>query len=167
MTIFWKVRAWLVNPHLTLLRLHRKFFWLSFYPTAIAVGKLAHSYYKLFFHLVWHTKNNLPYLEGKTKDIVFEHIKAVCNKYEIKILSLNCTEIHVHLLIQVRKWISITDLIWEIKGKSSFEIKKYQNLNLSWQTGYSIFSVSVGSRHPWLRRHLTIHGHRKKMLKKS
>ena len=36
-------------------------------------GQMAHSYYKLFFHLVWHTKNNLPYIEGKTKVLVFNH----------------------------------------------------------------------------------------------
>ena len=90
----------------------------------------------------------------------------MCDKYDIKILALNSTEIHVHLLIQVKKWISIAEVIWEIKGKSSFEIKKHQNLNLSWQTGYSIFTISVASRHPWLRRHLTIHGLRKRILKK-
>ena len=66
----------------------------------------------------------------------------MCDKYDIKILALNSTEIHVHLLIQVKKWISITEVIWEIKGKSSFEIKKHQDLNLSWQTGYSIFTIS-------------------------
>ena len=103
---------------------------------------MAHSYLNLYYHLIWHTKKNLPYLQGDVKRFVFNHIKRTCTKYSVKLVELNSIENHIHLLINPRKWISIPDFVWEIKGKSSYDIKKMPNLNLNWQDGYAVFTVS-------------------------
>ena len=103
---------------------------------------MPHSYYNLYYHLIWHTKDNLPYLQGEINHLVLEHIHQVCKEKSIEVKALNTTENHVHLLIGLRKWQNIPDLMWQIKGKSSYDIKKFPNLNLEWQTGYTVFTVS-------------------------
>lgn len=104
--------------------------------------KRGHSYYNLYFHLTWHTKANYPYLTIDVWKVLARHIKEVSSKHAAKILALNGTEDHVHVLIECHKWPKIPDLMWEIKGKSSYDIARSGVGNLFWQAGYSFFTVS-------------------------
>ena len=62
--------------------------------------------------------------------------------HNIELIAIGGNEIHIHLLIMTKRWLSIPDLIWNLKGKSSYDAKKEANFNLYWQKGYSIFTVS-------------------------
>ncbi|MBX3720689.1 MAG: IS200/IS605 family transposase [Turneriella sp.] len=101
-----------------------------------------HSYYNLYFHIVWHTKNNYPYLTEDVLKYIDKLSRRICRQQSCEVLELNGTEDHLHLLIRCSKWISIPDLMWAIKGKSSYEISRQEGCNLFWQSGYALFSVS-------------------------
>jgi len=103
---------------------------------------MAHSLYELKYHVIWHTKNNYPYLEGNTKNFIYAHVKDTCRQNGVEPIAIGGNENHVHLLIASKKWISIPDLVWNIKGKSSYDAKKLSALDLFWQKGYSVFTVS-------------------------
>lgn len=104
--------------------------------------KRGHSYYSLYFHLIWHTKSNYPYLTEEVWKLLAMHVDAIVEKHDAKVISLNGTEDHVHLLLQCHKWPDIPKIMWAIKGKSSYDLSKHQIQNLYWQTGYTVFSVS-------------------------
>jgi putative transposase len=101
-----------------------------------------HSYYNLYFHLTWHTKSNYPYLTEEIWKFLAIHVKIVSEKHGARVLALNGTEDHAHLLLQCRKWPDMPGIMWAIKGKSSYDISKHQIQNLYWQAGYTVFSVS-------------------------
>ena len=103
---------------------------------------MAHSLYELKYHVIWHTKNNYPYLDGKAKDFTYKHIKDTCKLHAVKLIAIGGDAVHLHLLIASKKWLSIPDLVWDIKGRSSYDAKKLFDFDLYWQKGCSVFTVS-------------------------
>lgn len=102
------------------------------------------SHVKIWVHLVFSTKNRIPYL---TKNVRFElrqHIMDNCKKNNIFLQAINGFEDHLHCLISIGKDQTISKIAHIIKGESSFWLNKSKMLNdfFSWQDDYFAISVS-------------------------
>ncbi|MCF7803726.1 MAG: IS200/IS605 family transposase [Candidatus Marinimicrobia bacterium] len=99
---------------------------------------------ELFYHLVWHTKDNEPYLDRTMESIVYPYIRRRVDESEGNLLRINGTENHVHILISIPPNKLVSEFIRKIKASSATYINKNQDIDgyLYWQRGYGAFTVS-------------------------
>lgn len=102
------------------------------------------SYVRMWVHLVFATKNRIPFL---TKDIrykVHQHIAENCKEKAIYLQAINGYTDHMHCLISLGREQTIAKVAQLIKGESSFWINKNKLMKerFMWQDDYYANSVS-------------------------
>jgi len=112
--------------------------------------KTSHSVYDLKFHLVWITKYRKPVLFGNVATRLRDLVREICKSMEVEILKGHVSKDHVHLLVSVPPYISVSELVKRVKGKTSRKLLS-ENRNLMkqfwgrhlWARGY--FAASSGN----------------------
>ena len=101
-------------------------------------------YVKIWVHLVWSTKNRQPLLSKEIRHRVFEHIKENARQKGIYVDHINGYIEHVHCLISLKSGQTIDNVLFLLKGESSFWINKTKMVqgHFDWQKGYFAVSVS-------------------------
>jgi len=92
---------------------------------------------RLFYHLVWTTKNRLAYITPENESRLFAYIRQKANELELRILAINGWCDHIHLIIEIPPKVSVAEAVKQIKGTSSHEFPE-----LYWQRGYGAITVS-------------------------
>jgi putative transposase len=92
---------------------------------------------RLFYHLVWATKNRLPLVVPEIEVRLFAYFRKKAGEIECRILDVNGCEDHVHLLVEIPPKLSVAEAVKRLKGASSHEFPE-----LYWQRGYGALTVS-------------------------
>jgi putative transposase len=102
------------------------------------------SYVKIWVHLVFSTKNRVPWLTKEVRADVQKHIIDNCREKEIFLQTTNGHMEHIHCLISLGKDQSISKVSQLIKGESSYWINtnKLTKEKFLWQDDYFAVSVS-------------------------
>jgi len=130
---------------------------------------LAHSTYRLQYHLVWGTKYRYkwlkPYVKAELKASFFETVK----KYPtLHLFEINTDQDHVHIQIEVPPNIAISDAVKALKGASSLRLRKkfkfikdmYLDKDGIWSVGY--FVSSVGLNEEQVKKYIQWQGKKEK-----
>ena len=112
--------------------------------------KTSHSLYDIKYHLVWITKYRRPVLYGNEAERARELIREVCNSLDVDIIRGHLSRDHVHLLVSVPPYLSVSKLMQHIKGKSSRKLlsessrmrKQFWGRHM-WARGY--FACTTGN----------------------
>ena len=112
--------------------------------------KTAHSVYDLKYHLVWITKYRKRVLRGEIGKRLRELVRETCHQQDVQILSGAIQPDHVHLLVSVPPYLSVSELMQRIKGRSSRKLlpefgelsRQFWGRHL-WARGY--FAASAGN----------------------
>lgn len=105
---------------------------------------MSHSKTKIWIHAVFSTKNRQPLIQKAVRPLIHSLIRQQLIDLGCFVDSLNGVGDHVHILFLLNPQRSVSDVVKQIKGGSSYEINR-RNLILgkfAWQTGYGAFSVS-------------------------
>jgi putative transposase len=104
------------------------------------------AYYKLFYHFTWATRNRLPLITSNVESVLLRYLRNKCLEFGYKLLALNCTEDHVHLLLELTPTIVLADVAKKLKGSSAHFINKEsgQGETLYWQDGYGVLTLREG-----------------------
>ena len=109
---------------------------------------MAQSLTSLLAHIVFGTKNRIPYLDDEINHELYLYIAKILQNHNCQSLRIGGTKDHIHILCVIAKNLSIGKVVEEIKTSSSKWIKtkgiKYQEFY--WQPGYGAFSVSSSHR---------------------
>jgi putative transposase len=100
---------------------------------------------KVYIHLVWSTKNRVPFLNSKELRLeVWNHIRENAQKKEIFLDFINGYSDHCHCLISLGVNQTIEKTVQLLKGESSFWINKNRMTKekFEWQDEYFAVSVS-------------------------
>ena len=102
------------------------------------------TYWQLFYHLVWTTKERLPLISEDIRNAVITYIQAKCDDLGCILHAAEATADHVHILASVPPSIQLSDFARDIKGGSSHLINQELNPEAPfyWQRGCGIISVS-------------------------
>ena len=92
---------------------------------------------RLFYHLVWSTKNRLALIEPELEAKLFLYLRQKALELECRILTVNGWRDHIHLVMEIPPKLSVAEVIKRLKGASSHEFPQ-----LYWQRGYGALSVS-------------------------
>lgn len=105
---------------------------------------MANTYHQLYIQVVFAVKFRNAVIEEAWKSKFLGVIGNLINENDCKTIIVNGVEDHVHCLLAIKPTTSISDVIKNVKAKSS----KYINDNrltksqFSWQVGYGAFSYS-------------------------
>lgn len=100
---------------------------------------------KIYIHLVWSTKNRMPFLDTiQLRNQVWNHIKQNAGDKQIFIDTVNGHSDHCHCLISLGTEQTISKIVQLIKGESAFWINKNDLCGdkFAWQDEYFAVSVS-------------------------
>src|SRR5450759_1524745 len=112
--------------------------------------KTSHAVYDLKYHLVWITKYRKPVLRGEIAIRLRELIRQTCQSLDVYIEKGHIATDHIHLLVSVPPYVSVSDLLQNLKGRSSRRmLQEFNELNRQfwgrhlWARGY--FAASSGN----------------------
>jgi putative transposase len=112
--------------------------------------KLSHTTYDHKYHLCWITKYRFKVLTGNVAYRARDIIKQICREIGVEIIQGNVQPEHIHLVVSVPPYQSISKLMQHLKGKSARKLlqeheilrKRYYGGSL-WARGY--YSVTSGN----------------------
>lgn len=117
---------------------------MEYYRTA------SHTKFDNKYHLVWVTKYRKKVLSGQIGLRARDIIRQICENYDTEIIRGNVSPDHVHLLASIPPKYSVSEVIKNIKGRSSRMLQEeFPQLgkvywgNHFWAIGY--FCVTSGN----------------------
>jgi REP element-mobilizing transposase RayT len=100
------------------------------------------SYTNLNYHIVFSTKNHVPFLDEPEMNRLFEYIGGVIKNMKATLLLVGGTTDHIHIAVRLHPELSIVEFVRTVKTNASKWVHDTLSENFSWQEGYSAFSVS-------------------------
>jgi len=104
---------------------------------------MSHSFYELYYHIIWATKGREFILDERIKKILKSFIIDKIAKLKCECLELNMYKNHLHLLTTIKPSLGVAEFVNLVKGSSSYKVNvQIPNFNFRWQIGYGILSLS-------------------------
>ena len=103
-------------------------------------------YWRLFYHIIWGTKNREPFIQVEFENSLHNIIAAKGTNLGAFIHAVGGTEDHIHLVASVPPRLALSDFIGQVKGNGSHFVNHElsQPYHFSWQAEYGV--VSFGGR---------------------
>jgi REP element-mobilizing transposase RayT len=105
---------------------------------------MPHSLTDLVVHVIFSTKDRRPLLDDALTPRLFAYIKAIVQERGARVLNINGSPDHLHLLLSLSATVALADLMRFVKGGSSRWVRTEfpDRRAFGWQDGYAAFSVS-------------------------
>ena len=101
----------------------------------------AHSTYRCQYHIVFAPKFRRKEIYGKLRKDIGEILRKLCEQKKVEIIEAEACPDHIHLLVSIPPYLSVSQFMGYLKGKSSLMIfDRHANLKYKY-----------GSRHFWCR----------------
>jgi REP element-mobilizing transposase RayT len=99
---------------------------------------------RLHVHLVFSTKNRERFLDDAIRENLHAYMATVLQNGKCPAVLINSVEDHVHVLFQLARTVSVSEIVEEVKKASSKWIKTQggRYASFAWQAGYGAFAVS-------------------------
>ena len=112
------------------------------------IKSTAHSRYRCQYHIVFAPKYRRQVIYGQLKKDIGEILRKLCEQKGGEIIEAEACPDHIHMLVSISPYISISQFTGYLKGKSSLMIfdrhanlkYKYGNRNF-WCKGYYVDTV--------------------------
>jgi len=101
-------------------------------------------WHRIFFHVVWTTRDRQPLIDAPYAVFLCRFLRAVARQERAQVLQIGLVATHVHLLIRAHPTTSIPNLLQRMKGGSAVigsRQRRVPGVDLRWARGYSITSV--------------------------
>ena len=105
---------------------------------------MSQSLSKSTIHLVFSTKNRVPYLTDSVRDELHAYMARILKDDQSPALIINSVEDHVHILLSQHRTVALSHIVERLKKSSSkwLKTKPLMLQSFAWQSGYGAFSVS-------------------------
>lgn len=102
------------------------------------------TYSQIYIQIVFGVKHRDGLISAKWEDELYKYITGIIQQKGQKVLAINGTTDHVHILIGMKPTCNLTDLVREFKKASSVFIREkgFCPFKFEWQEGYGAFSYS-------------------------
>jgi putative transposase len=100
---------------------------------------------RLFYHLVWTTRERKPLLDAAAVGFLERYLRAVARQEHARVLALGAVRTHVHVLLEASTTTALPRLVQRFKGGSSALINREGHTRgtapVRWARGYAIHTV--------------------------
>ena len=102
---------------------------------------------QIYIQVVFAVKGNESMINPSWEEELFKYITGIVQKKEQKMIAINGTSDHIHILIGMKPSCCLSDLVREIKKSSNefIQEKKFSKFKFYWQEGFGAFSYSHSS----------------------
>jgi len=103
---------------------------------------MANTYTQIHIHAIFAVQNRMSLIQKQWQEELYQYITGIISKNDHKLLQIGGMSDHVHVFFGMRPTQSLSDLMQDVKGSSSFWInqKRLGMGKFSWQEGYGAFS---------------------------
>jgi putative transposase len=125
---------------------------------------MANSYTQIHVQFVFAVKYRTALIGSEWKERLHQYITGIFQENKHKMLQINSTPDHIHILAGIRPDQSISSLIQNVKTESSKWIKAqgFCTQPFAWQEGYGAFSYSKSQVPDVIRYIINQEAHHKK-----
>ena len=104
------------------------------------------SFWRLYYHLVWATKNREPFITTELEPKLYSYLLKKAAELEIGVYALNGWVDHIHMVVSIPLKLAVADAVKNLKGASAHYLNHEGTLggNFIWQRGYG--ALRVGER---------------------
>ena len=113
----------------------------------------AHSTYRCEYHIVFAPKYRRKVIYNEIKKDVGEIIRKLCNEMKVEIIEAEACPDHIHLLVSIPPYMSISQFVGTLKSKSALMIfDRHANLKYRygsrnfWCRGYYVDTVGKNAK---------------------
>ena len=114
---------------------------------------LEHSSYRCQYHIVFAPKYRRKIIYGELKADIGKILRKLCNEKKVEIIEAEACSDHIHMLVSIPPYLSISQFMGYIKSKSALMIfdrhanlkYKYGNRHF-WATGYFVDTVGKNEK---------------------
>ena len=108
---------------------------------------MAQSLARLPIHLVFSTKHRARVLHDAVRQPLHAYLAVVFRNLHCPPIEMNSVDDHIHILFELSRTVTISDVVEEVKKSSSRWIKTQgpEFRTFAWQAGYGAFAVSESS----------------------
>jgi putative transposase len=101
-------------------------------------------YYRLFYHIVWGTKNREPLITPEIETSLHNAIVAKAKDLDSFVYAVGGVTDHVHLVATVPPKIALANFIGQVKGNSSHFVNHELSVpyQFKWQAEYGLVSFA-------------------------
>lgn len=107
------------------------------------------SFWRVYYHLVWSTKNRLPLITPEIETELIGYIVRKTSEVKAFILAISAITDHIHLVVAIPPELSIAQYVKLVKGSSSHYINYTlkPEFSFAWQRGYGVLSMGEKQLH--------------------
>lgn len=100
------------------------------------------SYWRLYYHLVWGTKNRAPLLTPEVEPIIYKYLRQKAARLEATVYALNGDETHTHMVVSIPPKIAVSKFCGQVKATASTRYNKgdFGEDDFFWQAEFGAFS---------------------------
>jgi len=105
---------------------------------------MSDTFSKLFFHVVFSTKERIKFLKPDLRVRLFEYMGGIAKNNNFQTVFTNGIDDHLHTLLLLKPNMAVSKAVQLLKGGSSKWIHdNFSDLKMfTWQSGFGAFSVS-------------------------
>ena len=105
---------------------------------------MPNTYTQLYIQIVFTVKGKQNLIAKKNREELHKYITGIITNRQQKLLAIFAMPDHIHLLVNIKPNITISDLVRDIKSNSSKFINdnKWVKGKFSWQEGFGAFSYA-------------------------
>lgn len=106
---------------------------------------MANTYSQIYIQVVFAVEGRQNLIKSEWKDELYKYTTGIVKNHNQKLLAINGVSDHVHILLNIKPNIALSDLVREIKANSSRFVneKRFVKGKFSWQEGFGAFSYSI------------------------
>lgn len=111
---------------------------------------MAGTYTKLFYHVVFSTKQRREFIRPEIEEELHKYVAGIVRGIGGSCVAINGMPDHVHLLVILPPKVALSDALREIKANSSkwLHETKPALAKFGWQDGFAAFTVSKSAAEP-------------------
>jgi len=105
---------------------------------------MGHTFTSHLYHVVFSTKGRLPLIKREVRDELHKYMCGVAKRHGARVIRINGTADHVHLLAIIKPATAVADFVRLLKTNSSKWLSEtFAPMRVfEWQAGYSSFTLS-------------------------
>ena len=103
---------------------------------------MANTFSQIYIQTVFAVSSRMSLITPAFKEDLNKYITGIVRNQGQKLISINGMPDHLHILIGLRPWMALADLVRDIKADSSTYVNRNRWVRgkFSWQEGYAAFS---------------------------
>lgn len=106
---------------------------------------MANTYSQIYIQIVFAVSGRENLISKEWKTELYKYITGIVTNQGQKLLAINGVADHIHILLNIRPNIALSDLVRDIKANSGRWIneKRFVRGKFQWQEGFGAFSYSI------------------------